>query len=236
MKISNSFLIYASNILAETDDGISGGRLVSYFNTKSVQYAVDIPHTKVPFEDRITKRIAFLQNIEKFSADQQFQIIDELIDHPWVKQTEKVKELKQKLYQQYGQSANKSISQTELVQVTKHWLEKYPSSYKQYISALKKYDDKVYERNILDDLRVALELLLKDVLSNSKALEKQLPDLGAYLKQKNVSPEITNMYNKLLDYYSKYQNEYVKHNNKVNSNEIELMIDLTSIFMKFLIK
>lgn len=51
-----------------------------------------------------------------------------------------------------------------------------------------------------------------------------------------MSIEVINMFNKLLDYYGKYQNNYVKHNNSIKPDEIDFIIDLTSTFMKFLIK
>ena len=40
----------------------------------------------------------------------------------------------------------------------------------------------------------------------------------------------------VINYYTKYQNNYVKHDDKVNENEIEYVIEQTSIIMKFLIK
>ena len=44
------------------------------------------------------------------------------------------------------------------------------------------------------------------------------------------------MVQKIIDYYTKYQNSHVKHNDAVNINEIEYVIELTSVIMKFLIK
>ena len=44
------------------------------------------------------------------------------------------------------------------------------------------------------------------------------------------------MFQKLVDYYSKYQNSYVKHDDKVIEEEIEFMFELTSSFMKHLIR
>jgi hypothetical protein len=44
------------------------------------------------------------------------------------------------------------------------------------------------------------------------------------------------MFLKLIDFYSKYQNKYIKHDNKVSENEIGIIFDLTSLFMKFLLK
>ena len=52
------------------------------------------------------------------------------------------------------------------------WLRKYPKVYDNFKSALEKYQNKVYQRNLIDDLRLALELLLKIILRNKKRLEK----------------------------------------------------------------
>ena len=114
------------------------------------------------------------------------------------------------------------------------WLISYPNVQKSFKSALEKYQDKVYQRNLIDDLRLSLELLLKKILNNRKSLEKQEKFLDEYLEQKNVPKELNNMYWKLIDYYTKYQNNYAKHDDKVDSSEIEFMIYLTGIFIRFL--
>ena len=41
---------------------------------------------------------------------------------------------------------------------------------------------------------------------------------------------------KLVDYYCKYQNTYVKHDDAVVSGEIEFIFELTSSFMKHLLR
>jgi len=114
------------------------------------------------------------------------------------------------------------------------WLISYPNVQKNFKSALEKYQDKIYQRNLIDDLRLSLELLLKQILNNEARLEKQKIFLGEYLKQKNVPKELNNMYWKLIDYYTKYQNNYAKHDDKVDSSEIEFIIYLTGIFIRFL--
>lgn len=45
------------------------------------------------------------------------------------------------------------------------------------------------------------------------------------------------MYWKLINYYTKYQNNYAKHNDKVkvDSSEIEFILYLTGTFIRFLL-
>ena len=114
-------------------------------------------------------------------------------------------------------------------------LNKFPEVATLYQNALDKLNEEKYERNLLDDLRLMLETFLKAILQNNKRLETQKEDLGKYLEARNISVEVRNMFVTLIDYFAKYQNEYVKHNDSVNKVEIEFMINLTSTFASFLL-
>jgi hypothetical protein len=117
------------------------------------------------------------------------------------------------------------------------WLILYPNVQKSFKSALEKYQNKIYQRNIIDDLRLSLELLLKKILNNKERLEKQKTFLSEYMKKKNVPKELNNMYGQLIYYYIGYQNKYAKHDDKVDkvdSSEIEFVIYLTGTFIRFL--
>src|SRR5947199_10851028 len=96
--ITHSFLTHASDILADSNSGISGSELIKYFNSKSVDHNVDIPHSRAPIT-AVNKRTAFLENLERFPAAVQFQMIDELTASDRLKDVEKVKELRQKLFE-----------------------------------------------------------------------------------------------------------------------------------------
>ena len=146
------------------------------------------------------------------------------------------KKLKLQLFKRYGHLATEKISETELVQKTKHWLSRHDTALKQYDSALAKYEGGIFERNTLDDMRLAFELLVKDLLGNNKSLENQISDLGSRLKAKGASDELRNMVVKIIEYYTKFQNNHVKHNDAVNCDEIEYVIELTSVVMKYLVK
>jgi len=105
---------------------------------------------------------------------------------------------------------NSDLAKQNLVQ-----LSNFSEAAKLYQSALDKLNAGNLERNLLDDLRLSVELLLKSLLSNNKSLENQKNEIGTFLKQRNASKEIINMYITLIDYFSKYQNDYIKHNDNV---------------------
>lgn len=115
------------------------------------------------------------------------------------------------------------------------WLERYDISRKKFISALQKYQNKDDIRHILDDLRFSLEKFIQEIVSNGKSLENNKSEIGKILKDKNINVEIANMYMKLFDYYTIYQNNNVKHNENCAYEEIEFMIYLTGSFMRLLL-
>lgn len=234
-KLDDAFLSYACDILADTNAGLSGMKIVEYCNSYAIDYNRKTPYGAYPF-DAPNKRTALKENLRVFEAAEQFRIIKELCEIPALCYIEKVKELKIKLFTRYGNLATEKISETELIQKTKHWLSKHPNALKQYESALAKYEGGIFERNTLDDMRLAFELLVKDVLGNNKSLENQIPEIGSVLKKSGTSVELRNMVQQVIKYYTDFQNNHVKHNDAVNGNEIEYIIELTSVVMKFLIK
>lgn len=234
-KLDDAFLSYASDILADTNAGLSGTKIVEYCNSYAIDFNRVTPYGSYPF-DAPNKRTALKENLKVFAAPEQFRIIKELCELPALCDQEKIKDLKLKLFSRYGNLATEKISETELVQKTKHWLANYPSALKQYENALAKYEGGIFERNTLDDMRLAFELLVKDLLGNGKNLENQISDIGTKLKASGASDELRNMVVKIIEYYTKFQNNHVKHNDAVNANEIEYVIELTSVVMKFLIK
>ena len=105
----------------------------------------------------------------------------------------------------------------------------------QYLSEVLEKNTSRY-RNLLDELRFALEQLLKNVLANSKSLENQKPFILAWLKERGAHQQTINMFQTLLDGYSRYQNVAVKHGEQYEEGDIEFMIYLTGTFMRLLLQ
>lgn len=232
------FINYSADILGDTNSGLSGSKIEEYTSDYAIDFNVDIPHSNYPFQDLPNKRTALKENLRAFNPEQQFKIIKELCELDIFKENKNVKDLKIKLVTRYGELStvtDSDINET-LIEETIHWLADYKDSLKLYKEALQKFQNKIFERNLLDDLRLSLELLLKSVLENDKSLENQLGEIGAFIQKTKGSKELTNMFVKLIDYFSKYQNSYVKHNDAVIESEIEFIYEMTSSFMKLLIR
>lgn len=124
------------------------------------------------------------------------------------------------------------IASEPVVVETSHWLNSYPEAKAVYIKALTLYEQKEFSREILDNMRLSLESFLRQLVGNTKSLENNIAEIGKLLKVKGYNPEFTNMLIKLIEYYTKYQNNYVKHNDKVNPLELDFIILQTTAFMR----
>ena len=238
--IPATFVQYAADILGDTNKGLSGPNIVKATSAFAVEYDVNIPHPTYPF-DAGNKRTALFENLMAFSPQQRYRIIKELCDHPSFspQPNKERKELKVQLVTRYGHLAEEDsaseINET-LINETRHWLNSYPDALSLFNEALTKYEHGVFHRNLLDDLRLSLEKLLRAVFSNQKSLENQIANVGTYIEERGGSKELANMFMKLVDYYAKYHNSYVKHDDAVIEEEIEFVFEITSSFMKHLIK
>lgn len=234
------FIQHAADILADTNSGLSGPVIVRATSAYAVDYDVLIPHPSYPF-DAPNKRSALYDNLMAFSGPQQYRIIKELCDHPSfpLGPNSERKELKIKLVTKYSHLDPRdtpSEVNERLVEETKHWLGGHKEALSLYSQALDKYEHGSFQRNLLDDLRLSLERLLKEIFKNGKSLENQVPLVGGFIKTSGGSPELSNMFVKLLDYYAKYNNSYVKHNDAVIEEEIEFVLEITSSFMKHFVR
>ena len=240
--ISIPFLSKATDLLADTNTGLSGAKAISALSGYADQWGVTIPHPTYP-PDAPNKRTALLANLRSFSPPQQFKIIEELCDHHSFGEYSTTKKerqaLKIELYTRFGElRANKEAKELDisLVEETQHWLATYPEPLRLFKLANLKYDSGTFQRNLIDDLRLALELLLKSILSNDRSLENQFSLIGGRLKERGSTPEFTNMFVKLVEYYSKLQNSHVKHDDSLPEQEVEFIFELTASFMKHIVR
>lgn len=238
--IPPNFVQYAAGILADTSSGLSGSNIIKATAGYAIEFNVKIPHAAYPNEAP-NKRTALYDNLMAFSPPQQYRIIKELCNHPFFIGREKpeLKELKVRLFTRYNHLAQNDaaskINET-LIEETRHCLDGRPQALSLFNAALEKFGHGVFNRNLLDDLRLALERLLCGVFENDKSLENQIEFVGPYIKKRGGSKELANMFVKLVEYYAKYQNSYVKHDDAVIEEEIEFIFEITSSFMKHLIR
>lgn len=241
--MDETFISYACDILGKTAGGLTGSEIAKYFVEYAMQFDRKLKFTDSRFSNDgqlLSKRDGLKENLYCFKDNEKYFILNDLCNKPKFVLNDDVKKLKIKLVKTFPElndieGVDEKLD-AEIINNTKHWLDSYSSVLALYSKAIENYKLKSFERSVLDDMRLALEMLLKEIFSNSKSLENQIASVGALVSAEGRSPEFVNMFNKLIDYYCKYQNTYVKHNDKVNVSEVEFIIEMTSIFMRNLIK
>ena len=204
-RLSEAFVSYTSEILADTTLGFSGPQIVKITAGYSVEWGVPIPHQAYPFHKSVpNKRTALYQNLMAFPEPQRYQIIREAVrssDRSRQANGQAAEKLKLRLITRYGHLADESLGSeldTVLIQRTQHWLAPFSDVLALYDQGVQKHANGIFLRNVLDDLRLALELLLKLIFGNEKSLENQIPLLGDFIKKRGGSPELVTCLSSLL--------------------------------------
>jgi len=107
-KLPDAFVSYASDVLADTVNGLSGRDIVKYCNAYAVDFNVDIPITSPDFGKFgnivPNKRTALYKNLSAFDGRQQFEIIKELSELPLFSNNTDASELRERLWERYASS------------------------------------------------------------------------------------------------------------------------------------
>jgi hypothetical protein len=105
-KIDDTFISYASDILADTDQGLTGSQIVKHCNSYAVDFGVNIPITSSDFGKFGSivpnKRTALFKNLREFNGQQQFLIVKDLCELPQFEDNINVQELKKRLIERFS--------------------------------------------------------------------------------------------------------------------------------------
>ena len=123
-----------------------------------------------------------------------------------------------------------------IMRCVRPFIECYPNALFLFDSAADKYEQGGADRNALDDMRLSFEKVLQSIFLNDKSLENQMEAIGGLLKGAGVSSEFRNLLNRVLNYYTKYQNNHVKHDDSINQYEVSFVVEFTCILMKQMIE
>ncbi len=124
-----------------------------------------------------------------------------------------------------------------LVSAPLQWLMNYPKAHNAFIKALKDYSNYNGQNasDIADKFRKALEAFFQEFFGGSKSLENYLPEYGNYLKENLVPKEISNNFQKILESYTNFNNNYAKHHDKTTQKVLEYIMYETGNIIRLLI-
>lgn len=124
-----------------------------------------------------------------------------------------------------------------LVSENLEWLKEYPLSQKAWIAALKEYSEasELTASETADKFRKALERFFQEFFKSEKSLENLKSEYGAFLSSKGVPAELKNNFEKLLESYTNYINNYAKHHDRASQNVLEYIMYQTGNIIRLLI-
>lgn len=116
-------------------------------------------------------------------------------------------------------------------------LDSYPTEISEQWKKSYYFYDKTDYRNALDSVRLAIELLVRNVTEKAASLENQKKNLGPLLKQKGISRQVRNFFFNMLDVYEKIQDDNAKHNvpTKLSEEEVSFLMNQSAVIIRFLI-
>lgn len=125
----------------------------------------------------------------------------------------------------------------ELISGSFEWLKDYPKTRKAWIAALKDYSDvtELTASETADNFRKALERFFQEFFQSRKSLENLKSEYGTYMTSKGIPAELKNNFEKLLESYTNYMNNYAKHHDKVSQNVLEYIMYQTANLMRLVI-
>lgn len=168
-KIDFAFIEYACDWFGDTNRGLSLSDIRKLCNKYSLKYNVAIV-SKTNQRQNKSKAIVFTEVMNEFSGEQQYKMIMELCNMDRFTGNKKTKEIQLMLIDKYGHFAPDLSAELdkELINETRHFLDGFPDAKEAFEKALAIYKAKSFERELVDNLRVAYELLLRSILKMTK--------------------------------------------------------------------
>ena len=125
----------------------------------------------------------------------------------------------------------------KLVTEPLQWLAEYPEARTAWIKALKAYADATDKNasDCADSFRKALEQFFREFFGGEKSLENYKSEYGKFMKDHGIPAELSNSFEKVLNQYTTYMNNYAKHGNGTLKIALEYIMYQTGSLIRFLI-
>lgn len=200
------------------------------------QLVSDLSSVSTPFN--LANILESLIGSFKDNKSKYYNELISVIQDALVKSETKVFEIENTSHDIVFRPLGSTILDENIVSRTMTWMSAYPSSRQMAESAFKHYSSNETERlrNMLDDLRLSLESLLKEKFGE-RNLANQKPHIGKYLSEQGYDSSGVAAFDSIFKWFDSFQNENVKHTNRtLNENEAEFIMYMTFSLMYSLLK
>lgn len=127
----------------------------------------------------------------------------------------------------YYKSSDKTKS-LKVLNKTKETISGHDKSVRLFEDSIKNISANGSNRATLDNIRLALERYLQEVLGNSNTLEHQEKSLKEFLKEKKATEDVRTGITTSLHNFHRYQNDHVKHDYDVKDEDVDYYINVAN--------
>ena len=110
-------------------------------------------------------------------------------------------------------------------------LSEHPKALEVYNSAIEKIMKEEYDRNAIDDMRLAWDNLISDLTGRNASPNKLAEEIGQLLSKKGVAPQLINMFISMVKQYADYQDKNIKHDINLSHNDVLFALNITNAFI-----
>lgn len=210
-----------------------------FFETE-IDLIGNIPILKVYLSD-LKEIDNFANYFRTFAKTKNLEVIKKEGETPYIRiipTVMPIKELKDDVEETLLSDYSFELEEDGILRDTPIGLFDFPKIKDKFELGLSLANDACSVRDGLDNMRLCLELLVKELLKNEKSLENQKNGICNLLSGKGYSSYIISMFIHLLDSYTKYQNNNVKHDDgsKITQIDKRFIIKQTALFIDVLTK
>ncbi len=223
-KIPSTWIMRIATIIK---DNFTMAEILSLTNSFGAEHDIKITYQDAP--DFMTKQALANKNFSNFTPTQMISFLTELDESKMGACPQEITDLKEELIAKF------SNTQTEAASKTKKRFSKYPDVVDIWERSVNCLSNQQYHESV-NNSRLALEKLLKQLFTNNKSLENQKSIISEYLKSENVPKEFINLVMQHLRIYEIVQNELFKHDftKEFRESEINYILNTTYLLMDYI--
>lgn len=224
---SNIPFVLLDDIEDQLTNIFTANEIINLTKTYAEGIGKEVPIKIVHFN---SKKDIISANLGIFSNEEKINFLFQIKEHSKVKNDS---ELCQEINKAVSSGSQQVIrSRNSITDI----LSKYPSKIMEQWQRSYYFYDRSDYRNALDNIRLTIELLVKNITGSDASLENQHKNLGIFLESEGISKEIRNLFLKMLNMYEKIQNNEAKHSvpDGLDQKEITLLMNQSAVIIKFL--
>lgn len=221
------------NIEDQIQSFMSKEQIIDFTEAFAKSVGKEVPITEENDAFFTTSKDILRQNIDCLSDDEKFEFMAQLQKISYIKCNPELDEEITDLLAYQDQINGSLKSRNNISSLLSAYS---PKIRQQWIKACVFFDQDDY-RNSLDNVRLAVELLVKELTKSQASLENQHKDLGNFLKAKGIGKQVRNYLHSILNIYEKIQNNEAKHDipDTLSQEEVMFIMNQSYVLMKFLI-